>query len=221
MPPPHIAQRTAEILIKTKAILFQPDSPFVLTSGQKSPVYVDCRKLIGFAPERQELMKMGGEILHHAGLCDTFDVIAGGETAGIPYGAWMADVLHKPMAYIRKKPKGFGRGARIEGNLQHNDTVLLVEDMTTDGGSKVSFVNAIRNAGAICNHCFVVFSYGIFPDKIAELQQKHGVTLHYLAAWADVIKYAEQTDYFKNTKDLNSVKQFLKNPKQWRANATP
>lgn len=214
----HIACRTAEILIETKSILFQPNSPFTLTSGEKSPVYVDCRKLIGFANERQELIKMGGEVLKSAGVFDSFDAVAGGETAGIPYAAWMADVLHKPMAYIRKKPKGFGRGARIEGNLQPNDTVLLVEDMTTDGGSKISFVNAIRDAGATCNHCFVIFSYGIFPNRITELQQKHGITVHCLATWANVIAYAEQIQYFKNTDDLNSVKQFLTDPKQWRAN---
>ncbi len=212
-----IAEKTAQILIETKAILFRFDTPFVLTSGAKSPVYVDCRKLIAFADARQDLMRMGSEVLKQAGIANSFDVVAGGETAGIPYGAWMADVLHKPMAYIRKKPKGFGRGARIEGNVQAGDNVLLVEDMTTDGGSKISFVEGIRDAGATCHHCFVVFSYGIFPEKITALQTKHGVILHHLATWADVIKYAEKTQYFKNESDLNSVKHFLANPQAWRA----
>ncbi|MGB1361338.1 MAG: orotate phosphoribosyltransferase, partial [Alphaproteobacteria bacterium] len=182
-----IAKTAAQILIDTQAVLFRPEEPFVLTSGKKSPVYVDCRKLIAFPKERQLLMKMGGEILKDAGIADTFDVVAGGETAGIPYSAWIADVLNKPMAYIRKKPKGFGRGARIEGNMQEGDNVLLVEDMTTDGGSKVSFVDGIRDAGAKCEHCFVVFSYGIFPDKIKQLEDEVGLKLHYLATWWDVL----------------------------------
>ncbi len=211
-----VAEKTAKILVETQAILFQPNTPFVLTSGEKSPVYVDCRKLIAFADARRHLMQMGGKILKQGGIADGVDVVAGGETAGIPYGAWMADVLHKPMAYIRKTPKRFGRGARIEGNMQVGDNVLLVEDMATDGGSKISFVNGIRDAGAICNHCFVVFNYGIFPDRIAALKQKHGVTLHALATWEDVIAYAEKTQYFANTSDLNSVKQFLYNPQKWR-----
>lgn len=211
-----IAEKTAQILIETQAILFEPNNPFTLTSGAKSPVYVDCRKLIAFPDARQSLMTMGGHVLADAGLSDTFDVVAGGETAGIPYGAWMADVLHAPMAYVRKKPKGFGRNARIEGDIKAGDSVLLVEDMTTDGGSKISFVEAIRASGATCNHCFVVFSYGIFPDKIADLQTQHGVTLHHLATWADVINYAEKSGYFESESDLNTVQAFLNNPTEWQ-----
>ena len=111
----ELTKSAAKILIDTKSVLFRPEEPFILTSGKKSPVYVDCRKLIAFPEERQILMRMGGELLRNAGVAEDFDVVAGGETAGIPYSAWIADVLHKPMAYIRKKPKGFGRGARIEG----------------------------------------------------------------------------------------------------------
>ena len=206
----------AQILIDTGAVLFRPEDPFVLTSGKKSPVYVDCRKLIAFPKERQLLMKLGGEILTDAGIANDFDVVAGGETAGIPYSAWIADVLNKPMAYIRKKPKGFGRGARIEGDMQEGDNVLLVEDMTTDGGSKVSFVDGIREAGANCNHCFVVFSYGIFPDKIAELESEHNLKLHYLATWWDVLEYAKETNYFKTEADFENVKSFLENPDKWQ-----
>ena len=212
----EIAKRAAKILIDTESVLFRPENPFTLTSGKKSPVYVDCRKLIAFPDERQSLMRMGGEILKDANLFDSFDVVAGGETAGIPYGAWMADVLHKSMAYIRKKPKGFGRGARIEGNMQEGDTVLLVEDMTTDGGSKVSFVEGIREAGAVCNHCFVVFSYGIFPDAIEKLEQENDLKLHYLATWWDVLEYAKDQSYFKTEDDLKSVEAFLNNPTQWQ-----
>ncbi len=212
----EIAKVAAKILIDTKSVLFRPEDPFTLTSGKKSPVYVDCRKLIAFPEQRQTLMRMGGEVLKKAGIADTFDVIAGGETAGIPYSAWIADVLHKPMAYIRKKPKGFGRGARIEGNMQEGDNVLLVEDMTTDGGSKVSFVNGIRDAGAKCHHCFVVFSYGIFPEAIEALEKDADLKLHYLATWWDVLAYAKEKEYFKTEADLQSVERFLNNPAQWQ-----
>lgn len=211
-----IAKITAKILIDTESVLFRPEDPFVLTSGKKSPIYVDCRKLIAFPAERQQLMKMGGDVLKSAGIADSFDVIAGGETAGIPYSAWIADVLNKPMAYVRKKPKGFGRGARIEGNISEGDNVLLVEDMTTDGGSKVSFVEGIRQAGAKCNHCFVVFSYGIFPDKIKKLEEEVDLKLHYLASFWDVLEYAKKTNYFKTEQDLKSVEDFINDPEKWQ-----
>lgn len=211
-----IAKITAKILIDTESVLFRPEDPFVLTSGKKSPIYVDCRKLIAFPAERQQLMKMGGDVLKSAGIADSFDVVAGGETAGIPYSAWIADVLNKPMAYVRKKPKGFGRGARIEGNISQDDNVLLVEDMTTDGGSKVSFVEGIRQAGAKCNHCFVVFSYGIFPDKIKKLEEEVDLKLHYLASFWDVLEYAKKTNYFKTEQDLKSVEDFINDPEKWQ-----
>ena len=75
----------------------------------------------------------------------------------------MAERLNLPMQYIRKKPKGFGRGARIEGHLEKSARVLLVEDLATDGGSKVSFIEALREAEAQVKHCFVIFFYDIFP----------------------------------------------------------
>ena len=88
-----------------------------------------------------------GTILREAGF-EQFDVVAGGETAGIPFAAWMADRLGLPMQYVRKKPKGFGRNAQIEGNIIEGPRTLLVEDMTSDGRSKMNFCNALRQAGA-------------------------------------------------------------------------
>jgi orotate phosphoribosyltransferase len=141
------------------------------------------------------------------------DSIAGGETAGIPYAAWISDALMLPMQYVRKKPKGFGRMAQIEGSLEENSNVLLVEDLATDGGSKLSFVKAIRNAGAKCNHTFVVFFYGAFPGAIDSLK-KEGVSLLYLSTWADVIEAAEDGGYFDADK-ISDVRDFLKDPIGW------
>ena len=90
--------------------------------------------------------------------------MAGGETAGIPFAAWIAERLALPMLYVRKKPKGFGRDAQIEGAMAEGARVLLVEDLTTDGGSKLRFAEALRAAGAEVAHTFVVFYYGIFPQ---------------------------------------------------------
>ena len=107
---------------------------------------------------------------------EQFDAVAGGETAGIPFAAWMADRLELPMLYVRKKAKGFGRNAQIEGHLVEGQRVLLVEDMTTDGRSKVNFCNALREAGAKVEHVLVFFFYDIFPEGRTILSDL-GVTL--------------------------------------------
>src|SRR5215813_2039460 len=108
---------------------------------------------------------------------DQFDSVAGGETAGIAFAAWMADKLGLPMQYVRKQPKGFGRNAQIEGEVKEGQRVLLVEDMTTDGGSKVNFIAALRKAGCIVEHTFVFFYYDIFPEGLKTLKDL-GVAHH-------------------------------------------
>jgi orotate phosphoribosyltransferase len=118
------ARITARILIETQSVLFQPDDPFVFTSGRLSPVYVDCRRLISFPRARATLMDMGVELIENAIGFESLDVIAGGETAGIPFSAWVAERMMLPMCYVRKQPKGFGRNARIEGVVEEGDRIL-------------------------------------------------------------------------------------------------
>src|SRR5580704_14172745 len=142
------AETTARILLETEAVLFQPDNPFTFTSGRLSPVYVDCRRLISFPRARRKLMDMGAALIERRVGFESLDVIAGGETAGIPFAAWIADRLALPMQYVRKKPKGFGRNARIEGHVTEGARTLLVEDLASEGSSKANFIVALREAGA-------------------------------------------------------------------------
>ena len=145
----------------------------------------------------------------------TIDVVAGGETAGIPFAAWLADRMMLPMQYIRKKPKGFGRNAQIEGDLHPGGRALLVEDLATDGRSKVNFCNALREAQQSCAHVFVFFFYDIFPHAREEMEEL-GVRLHYLATWWDVLRVARENEYFA-TRTLDEVESFLKQPAEWSA----
>jgi orotate phosphoribosyltransferase len=118
------------------------------------------------------------------------------------------------MTYIRKKPKGYGANARIEGVMTKGDRVLLVEDLTTDGGSKLSFVDAIRETGASCAHTAVIFSYGIFPE-VDDVLGGHGVTLHALCTWWDVLAEARTSKVFDG-KTLEAVHDFLSDPRAWQ-----
>src|SRR5215469_1982179 len=109
-----IADLTAKMLLEVEAVRFMTDKPFIFTSGWASPVYTDCRRLISFPRVRRTLMQFGAAAVMRAAGFEAFDAVAGGETAGIPFAAWMADRMALPMLYIRKQPKGFGRNAQIE-----------------------------------------------------------------------------------------------------------
>jgi orotate phosphoribosyltransferase len=209
----HMAELTAKMLIEVEAVRFMTDKPFVFTSGWASPVYTDCRRLISFPRVRRTLIDFGATtILREAGF-EAFDAVAGGETAGIPFAAWMADRLGLPMLYVRKKPKGFGRNAQIEGHMIEGQRVLLVEDMTTDGRSKVNFCNALRAAGAKVEHVLVFFFYDIFPEG-RKILDDLGVKLHSLATWWDVLAVARASRRFDAGK-LAEVEKFMRDPAGW------
>ncbi len=208
-----IAELTAKMLIEVEAVHFNSEKPFIFTSGWASPVYIDCRKLISYPRLRQTIIDFGASIILRDAGFEQFDTVAGGETAGIPFAAWMADRLMLPMQYVRKQPKGFGRDAQIEGDLKEGERVLLVEDLTTDGRSKINFCQALRSAGATVEHVFVVFHYDIFPETKTVMSEM-GVTLHALATWWDVLKVAQAGGHFE-TSTMDEVEKFLRDPAGW------
>jgi orotate phosphoribosyltransferase len=208
-----IAELTAKMLLEVEAVRFYADKPFIFTSGLASPVYTDCRRPISFPRIRTALMDFGASTLARDVGFEAFDAVAGGETAGIAYAAWMADRLGLPMQYVRKQPKGFGRNAQIEGEVKEGQRVLLVEDLTTDGGSKVNFINALRKAGVKCDHTFVVFYYDIFPGGL-KLLDDLGVKHHALATWWDVLAVAKKSEKFDSAK-LNEAETFMRDPRGW------
>ncbi len=210
----EIARLTARMLLEIKAVNFNTEEPYILASGLPSPSYIDCRKLISFPRIRSTLMDfLTVTVMRNAGF-EAFDNIAGGETAGIPFAALVAERMALPMTYVRKKPKGYGRNARIEGVMTEGERVLLVEDLTTDGGSKISFVDAIRETGATCAHTAVIFYYGIFPETEKTLGD-HGVTLHHLCTWWDVLAEARARAAFDDA-TLTEVDSFLSAPRAWQ-----
>lgn len=207
-----IARETAKILIETNSILFNTQEPFTYTSGRKGPVYIDCRRLISFPRARTALMEFAVQSITENCGYESIDTIIGGETAGIPYAAFIADRLSLPMAYIRKKPKGVGRLAQIEGFIPENHRVLLVEDLQNYGTSQKTFIEAIKKAGLNIQHAFVLFNYG--NEEAAKTMQNLNVNLHYLCDWWEALETAREYKYFdENT--LSSVEEFLKDPISW------
>ena len=202
----------AEKLIDIESVKFSFENHFTLTSGLKSPVYVDCRKIISFLDEREFIMN---EALNYFEINKIkFDLVAGGETAGIPYAAIISEKIKKPMVYIRKKPKGFGQNQQIEGHFKEKEKAILIEDLATDGGSKVVFVEAMRKAGLIVNDIFVIFYYDIFNLENSVLS-KLNVNIHSLCTWKDIISVIEKKNSYKED-DIKNLKKFLSNPDDWR-----
>lgn len=202
----------AEILINIGSIKFSFDKPFTLTSGLKSPVYVDCRKIISYVNERSIIMNYSIEYFKYKNL--KFDILAGGETAGIPYAAFLSNILKKPMLYIRKKPKGFGKNQQIEGDFQENKKVILIEDLATDGGSKIVFLEALNKAKLSVSDIFVIFYYDIFDIKKTNLG-KLNINMHSLCTWVDIIEVIKVKKIFSINEIIN-LEKFLYNPEEWR-----
>ena len=213
----EVSQRVAEMLLSTESIQVYKDNPFVFVSGRISPVYIDCRKLLSFPAEREYIVAaLAKKAETDIGL-DNIDVVAGGETAGIPYASFVSHLIKKPMIYIRKQPKGYGGTKQIEGNLEAGKRVLLVEDLITDGLSKLRFNIGIRGAGAKMTHCLCVFDYA--SDRLNQHEgkdalAKNDIELHVLANWDDVLDTGTSKKYFTDEQNKQII-DFLKDPENW------
>ena len=197
-------EKIANLLLSIGCVNIDFKKQFTLTSGKKSPVYVDCRKLISFPKERELIInEMSKQI--KSKYKDNSTIIAGGETAGIPYSSFLCQKMKYPMIYIRKSPKGFGKGKLIEGEFKKNTHSVLVEDMATDGGSKLHFIKALRQNKLKVTDIYVVFYYGIYP-KAKKNISKMKVNLNYLTTWRDILTISPN---YISDKDYNNLKNYL------------
>jgi orotate phosphoribosyltransferase len=206
-----MAELLAKMLWEIKAVQFNAAQPYKLASGMASPVYIDCRKLLSFPRIRSTVMDFAASTLLRDAGFEQFDCIAGGETAGIPFAALLADRLGLPMIYVRKQPKGHGRNAQIEGNMPEGSRVLVIEDLTTAGGSMFKFIDAVRAAGGIVDHGIALFFYGIFGEQRFTDGK---VRLHHIATWRNVLAIAREQKLFDD-KTLSEVEAFLDAPLAW------
>ena len=201
----------ARLLIKTSAVYVSREQPFILAAGWASPVYVDCRLLIGEPVIRRAVTQLMSRYVA-AVLPGAFDAVAGAETAGIPFAAWLADESGIALRYVRKRPLGIGRHAQVEGGSVDGLRVLLVDDLTTDGTSKLAFVRGLRSAGATVEHALTIFFNDAFPGAVERLNQT-GIALHSLATWTSLLR----GDSGLAAGDRTVVENFLKDPIAWSA----
>ncbi|MEE2695079.1 MAG: orotate phosphoribosyltransferase [Pseudomonadota bacterium] len=203
---PKTSKLAAEILIDLQCINFSPKKKFKLTSGKESPVYCDCRRIISFPNQRKKLIQLGIRIIKNKLDLSNVDNIAGGESAGIPFASFVANQLNLPMTYIRKEKKKFGKNSQIEGIIQNHDKVLLVEDLMTDGGSKLKFIEAIDSMKASISGIFVIFNYGIIKNFLTYKKKK--INVFYLTNWKFILEAAFRKKIL-DAKEIKVVEDFL------------
>lgn len=200
----------AERLLEINAVALKPQDPFTWTSGMRSPIYCDNRLTLSYPAVRREiaagLQKLIDENFSEA------EVIAGTATAGIPHAAWVSELMDLPMCYVRSKAKGHGKGNQIEGKVKEGQKVVVVEDLISTGGSVITAVQALREAGCDVLGVVSIFTYGL--EKGKELLQENGIKSISLTDFATLIDVAISKGNV-TAEDQNSLLSWSKDPSEW------
>jgi len=205
-----IAAKTAESLLEIKAVKLSKDNPFTWASGWKSPIYCDNRKTLSYPSIRTFLRQKFAEIINEE--FGDVDVIAGVATGAIAIGALVAQELGKPFVYVRSGNKDHGLQNKVEGVFTAGQTVVVIEDLISTGGSSLAAVEALREGGAEVKGMVAIFTYGF---KVAEDSfKKANVRLYTLSDYDALIKEAAASGYIKDD-DIQSLQQWRKNPAVW------
>ena len=141
----NIEKTVAQHLLKAKAVKLSADNPFTWASGWKSPIYCDNRKLLTYPEERKFITEALVQVISES--FKDVDVIAGVATGAIAWGVMVAEALGKPFVYVRPKPKDHGTQSQVEGEIEPNQRIVVVEDLVSTGGSSLKAVEAIRRDG--------------------------------------------------------------------------
>lgn len=205
----ELSGQIARQLLKIKAVKLSVVNPFTWASGMRSPIYCDNRIVLSH-PEARNMVKNG--FVQMALAFGGFDVVAGVATAGIPHGALLADALNLPFVYVRDKPKSHGRQNQIEGELQPGQSVLVIEDLISTGGSSMKAIDALQEAGATVVGILAIFTYGF--QEASDLFERRNIPMQTLSDYDRLLQEALDLNYI-STSDLESLKIWRRDPKNW------
>lgn len=200
----------AEKLLEINAVALRPQDPFTWTSGLRSPIYCDNRLTLSYPSVRREIAK-GLQKLINENYPDA-EVIAGTATAGIPHAAWASELMDLPMCYVRSKAKGHGKGNQIEGKVEPGQKVVVVEDLISTGGSVITAVQALREAGCIVLGVVSIFTYGL--EKGKEAFAAEDIKSESLTDFTALVEAAIEKGYI-SANDQESLLSWSKNPAEW------
>jgi orotate phosphoribosyltransferase len=200
------ALEAARIVLEAGAVYTRTSGdPFFFSSGWASPVFVDIKRLISFPTARNRLLELALNRIADTNGGDSLEQIAGCELAGVPFASMIADRLGLPLVVAMKQSRGFGRLSQLEGTFEPGARTLLIDDLTTDGGTKATFKRALEAAEAKVVSIFVLFDYRIFPatPEITSL-----MTL------ADIIAVAQKDDLLE-AGSLQTIVAFHEDAPAW------
>lgn len=209
----NVSKKIADMLLDIKAVTFSFTKPYLYTfvSGVKGPMYCDNRRLISYPSKRKVVVN---EVIKIARKLE-FDIVGGVSTAGIPWAALISERLNKPMIYIRPEPKEYGKKRQIEGDMQKNSKVLIIEDLISTGNSAMAAIKAVRRNGGIVSDCIVIFTYelSIAKKNFAKIRCK----VHPLLGFSDLIEVATKREYTSKEEQEELLK-WNKDPgKYWKS----
>lgn len=205
-------KRIAEILLEIEAITLNTKQPYKYVSGILSPIYTDCRLLMGYPEKRAEVIECMAEKAEKEIGKESIDVIAGVASSGIPHAAWLANRLKKPMIYARKQEKDHGKQNLIEGVLKDGDKVLLIEDLISTGKSSLEAVHTIEESKGLVKNCLAIFTYEI--PKAEESFKENNINLLTLTNLTALIEVAASTGKI-NESDKEIILDWAKDTKEW------
>ncbi|HLG03658.1 MAG TPA: orotate phosphoribosyltransferase [Bacteroidia bacterium] len=205
-----IASKVAEFLLQIKAVKLQPQQPFTWASGWKSPIYCDNRKTLSYPMIRtyirQQFVKIIGDNF------PTPDVIAGVATGAISHGVLVAEEMGLPFVYIRPEPKKHGLGNMVEGEIKSGQSVIIIEDLISTGGSSLRAVEVLREAGCEVKGMAAIFTYG-FPDAIENFR-KADVPLITLCDYPSLLRQALKDDFVSDS-EIATLEAWRDSPATW------
>src|SRR5674476_1527848 len=200
-------KKTAEYLLQIKAIKLQSSNPFTWASGWKSPIYCDNRKTLSFPEIRSYIRDSFAVIIKD--LYPQAEMIAGVATGAIAHGALVADKLGLPFIYVRSGAKEHGLGNQIEGYYEKGQKVVVIEDLISTGGSSLSAVNALREAGCDVLGMVAIFTYEF--KNAADGFAAENCTLNTLSNYSVLVDTAVKTGYI-NQAEVETLKSWRVDP---------
>jgi orotate phosphoribosyltransferase len=200
----------AEKLLDINAVTLKPNEPFTWSSGLRAPIYCDNRLTLSYPAVRREIAAGLQELINEK--FPGAELIAGTATAGIPHAAWVSELMDLSMCYVRSKPKGHGQGNQIEGKAEQGQKVVVVEDLISTGGSVITAVEALRNAGCEVLGVVAIFTYQL--EKGKQLLADAGITAYTLTDFGTLSEVAKEKGYIQ-AEDMQKLAEWRKDPVEW------
>jgi orotate phosphoribosyltransferase len=200
----------ANKLLDIEAVFLNPREPFTWSSGIKSPIYCDNRLTMSYPAVRNDISSGMAEIIRKH--FSDVEVIAGTATAGIPHAAWVSEKLNLPMCYVRSKAKAHGKGNQIEGKVTAGQKVVVIEDLISTGGSCITAVDALREAGCDVLGVAAIFTYEL--EKGKKMMEEHKISAYTLSDYSSLLEVAVENGIVQ-AEDIEQLKRWRENPEEW------